>query len=274
MYDAGIDIEKEPIQSTNNVRIKPTVKGPTKIFLLLALLAVSGGITYSFLSKGKQQPDSYKLPNQQISKEVEQPTPSPTITPEPVEDLVDGEATLDKQADLKTLMDTATKELNNHYYATRNFFLGKARDQVEAGGRNYEYYLLIELKRIKSELSKELVKNNEKSVSGIGGEFGANAEHRKRVRAIYGDLMGLILAFDYIYQMPEQLKPDPDALITRVSIGETLNNILDFEVTVSRLMQSETFQTIERAKDRYTANQELIEDTQQLKETLKNETKP
>lgn len=273
MYDAGIDLEKEPIQSTQNIKVKPTVKGPTKIFLMVTLLAISAGATYSIISKGKQQPDSYKLPNQQISQEVEA-TPSPTTTPEPVEDLVDGEATLDKQADLKTLMNTATKELNNHYYATRNFFLGKARDQVEEGGRNYEYYLLIELKRIKSELSKELVKNNEKSVSGIGGEFGANAEHRKRVRAIYGDLMGLILAFDYIYQMPDQLKPDPDALITRVSIGETLNNILDFEVTVSRLMQSETFQTIERAKDRYTANQELIKDTQQLKETLKNETKP
>lgn len=274
MYDTGIDLEKEPIQSTNNVKIKPVAKGPTKLVLLIVLLGVSGFGSYSFLNKDKGVNQSIKIPNQQISEVVdESPSPSVSPSPEAVEDLVDG-ASPDKQADLKTLMNTATKELNNHYYATRNYFLGKARDQVEAGGRNYEYYLLIELKRIKSELSKELIKNNEKSVSGIGGEFGANAEHRERVRAIYGDLMGLILAFDYIYQMPDQLKPDPDALITRVSIGETLNNILDFEVTVSRLMQSETFQTIERAKDRYTTNQELKEDTQQLKETLKNETKP
>lgn len=268
MYDAGIDLEKPPIQDTQEVRVKPVVKGPTKLVLLVVLLGISGFGTYTFLNKGKQQTDSYALPNQQIS-EVAEPSPSPSVSPSPVpEDLVDG-ASPDKRVDLKILGDEITKQLNNHYYSRRNFLLRKAGDQVTAGGKNYEYYLLQELVRVREELKTELIQNNQKSVSGIGGEFGADAEQSEKVRSLYGDLMAVVLAFDYIYQLPNEAKPDADALISRVSIGETLNRLLNFEVSAKRDIQSQVWQLIERSNERAIADKELEADGKELTETLK-----
>lgn len=268
MYDTGIDLEKTPIQDTNNVRIKPVAKGPTKLVLLIVLLGVSGFGTYSFLNKGKQQTDSYALPNQQIS-EVAEPSPSPSVTPSPeAEDLVDG-ATPDKRVDLKLLMDEVTQQLNNHYYSRRNFLLRKAGDQVASGGKNYEYYLLQELVRIREQLKTELIQNNQKSVSGIGGEYSANAEQSRKVRDLFGDMMAIVLAFDYLYQLPNEAKPDADALVSRVSIGESMNRLLNFEVSAKRDIQSQIWQLIEKTNDRAIADQELKEDGKKMTEELK-----
>jgi hypothetical protein len=267
MYDAGIDLEKTPVQDTNNVRVKPVAKGPTKLVLLIVLLGVSGFGTYSFLNKGTGETKNIKLPNQQISEVIES-DPAPSVSPSPEEDLVDGE-TPDKKVDLKLLSEEITQQLNNHYYSRRNFLLRKAGDQVASGGKNYEYYLLQELVRVREQLKTELLQNNQKSVSGIGGEFGANAEQSEKVRGLFGDMMAIVLAFDYIYQLPSEAKPDADSLISRVSIGETLNRLLNFEVSAKRDIQSQVWQLIERSNNRAIADKELEADGKELTESLK-----
>lgn len=268
MYDTGIELEKTPIQDTNNVRIKPVAKGPTKLVLLIVLLGVSGFGTYSFLNKGTGETKNIKLPNQQISEVVET-EPAPSVSPSPeAEDLVDG-ASPDKRVDLRLLSEEITQQLNNHYYSRRNFLLRKAGDQVATGGKNYEYYLLQELVRVREQLKAELIQNNQKSVSGIGGEYSANAEQSRKVRDLFGEMMAIVLAFDYIYQLPAEAKPDADALVSRVSIGETLNRLLNFEVSAKRDIQSQIWQLIERTNNRAIADQELKEDGKELTESLK-----
>lgn len=266
MYDVDLNLPNIPNQIPDKPKVKPVIKGPTKIFLFIIILGISGTATYGLLNQAKVTPDSYALPNVPVSKEVAQETPKPT--PENTE--IDSNIpTPDKRADLKVLTDEVTQQLNNHYYSSRNYFLRKAGDQVSAGGKNYEYYLLQELVRIREQLKKELLQNNQKSVSGIGGEYGANPEHRQKVRALYGDLMSLLLAFDYIYQLPAEAKPDADVLVSRVSIGETLNRLLNFEVSAKRDIQSQIWQLIEKTNERAIADQELNQDKQELQEQLK-----
>jgi hypothetical protein len=269
VYDVDLNLPNIPNQIADKPKVKPVIKGPTKIFLFVIILGLSGTATYGLLNKAKVTPDSYALPNVPVSNQVEdttQETPKPT----PENTQIDGNIpTPDKRADLKVLTDEVTQQLNNHYYSSRNYLLRKAGDQVSAGGKNYEYYLLQELVRIREQLKKELLQNNQKSVSGIGGEYGANPEARQKVRALYGDLMALILAFDYIYQLPTEAKPDADALVTRVSIGETLNRLLNFEVSAKRDIQSQIWQLIEKTNERAIADQELNQDKQVLQEQLK-----
>lgn len=268
VYDVDLNLPNIPNQIADKPKVKPVIKGPTKIFLFVIILGISGTATYGLLNKAKITPDSYALPNVPVSKTVEttqEQTPANTENTE-----IDSNIpTPDKRADLKLLTDEVTQQLNNHYYSSRNYFLRKAGDQVAKGGKNYEYYLLQDLVRIREQLKQELLQNNSQSVSGIGGEYGASPEHRQKVRAIFGDLTAVLLAFDYIYQLPNESKPDTDVLVSRVSIGETLNRLLNFEVSAKRDIQSQIWQLIEKTNERAIADQELNQDKEVLQEQLK-----
>lgn len=278
-----IDLEKPPIQDTQDVRIKPVAKGPTKIFLGLLLLTLVGATSFGISNKLKSTPitEKYQIDNVEIS---EAPIPEESPVPEesssspktPDEDSLgetDSTGLPDKKAALVDLSDEVQIQLNNHFLSTRNFFLRKAYDQITKKGRNYEYYLLMDLKRIKKEFDSELLKNNEQSISGLGGEFGATANQRERVRSLYGDLMGLILALDYIYSLPDESIPDADALVSRVNTAKTTNNLIVLESEIIRTIHADLADHMEKARARQEADKALTETQPELVESIKNEIK-
>lgn len=265
-----LSLEKEEVIDGKNIKIKPTIKGPTKIVIMLILLTISGIGTYSVLNHKKSGKDAYNLPNVPISKPVEETTPEVVETPNSDSDLVDGEHQSTKVSDLKKLIDELTKQTNNQFYSRRNYYLRKATEAVDKGGKSLEYYLLIELNRIRDELKNEILQNNSKSVAGIGGEYTGSATDSEKARALLGDATALALAFDYLGQIPDEARPDPDALVSRVSIGKLIQNILDFELSARRDLQAETWEVIDRANNQIEMEKNLKQDTQILKDQLKD----
>jgi hypothetical protein len=289
--DHQIDLEKDDFQDIPEVVIKPVVKRPTKIILGLLLLTLAGATAFGISNKLKAVPitEKYQVDNVEISE-----SPIPESTPEinpsqegqegqenfspktPDEDSLgetDTTGLPDKKAALVGLSDEVQLQLNNHFLSTRNYFLRKAYDQITKKGRNYEYYLLLDLKRIKKEFDSELLRNNEQSISGLGGEFGATAKQRERVRSLYGDLMGLILALDYIYALPDESIPDADALVTRVNTAKTTNNLIVLESEIIRTRHADLADHMEKARARQEADKALNEQRPELIESIKNEIK-
>lgn len=259
------------------VVLKPVIKGPTRLFIMGLLFLISAGSVVAINHTNKK--DNFTVTAPQIAA-----TPAPDATtgqaePETgIEDdeVIEGrlnEHEPDKVATLSALIDEATKQMNNHVYGRRNFFLRKANDLVSKSGRNYEFYLLQEMERIKEQLKKELIKNNTESISGVGGEFTATATDSQQVRGLYGDLIAVSLAMQYIYNLPKEAVPDADSLTARVNIGNTLTLLLDYEVNAKRSIQKDIFDAIERANTSATTTKELTKDGKELIKTLEGEVK-
>lgn len=283
MSEVLADLEKPDIQGTTEVHIKPVVKAPTKILLSLLLIGLVGAISYGISNRLKSDAvaEKFQVENAQISEPVATPIETVNVSAKATEpetsegDDIDGRqhSLIDKTSALHLLSEEVQEQLNNHFLSTRNFYLRKSYDQITKKGRNYEYYLLQDLKRIKKEFDSELLKNNEQSISGVGGEFGASASQRNRVRSLYGDLMGLILALDYIYSLPDEAIPDADALTSRVSTGVTSNHLITLEMEITRSISTDLENHMAKVRERQKEAKALNELKPEVVEGLKNEIK-